>query len=154
MSRYFIRTVNTTGLAIRIVESSDADDLQRRVRAALDELETATNGGNLLVCNLAGEGDGPNYTVELIAVPLNTATPTSVVYMAGGAVPVQEPLSLVGLTATCYMAQEPGSILLQRSRALADSGIVATTPLYDELQAGGSKGLRVMGLLLHQETGP
>ena len=157
MSRYYLRINDSSGLSIRFVESSDSVDLQRRVRAELADLAAKIPGGNLVLCNLSGEGDGPNYTVELQAMPANVTSPpgAAVVYPSGadisGAVPGVV-IPLAGVTATCYMAQLPDHISDERIRALVASGLTTATDYFDEMIAGGSKGLRVMGLILHAPT--
>lgn len=134
MSRY-AQIDNFAVVAVRFVESSDPDDLEARVNAAIASLATEVGvNGNLVACNLAGSGDGFNFTVELIAVPTAESTPV------GPPVPI-EPTSLV---ARCYMAADDVELPVQRTRALTS----ITAPIYDEMIAGAAQGLRVMGLVL------
>ena len=149
MSRY-ATVIDTGNSRIDFVQSADPVDLARRVNALLIEMATLA-GARIAAINLSGAGDGHSFVAEILSVAAANDLEDVAVNVnpnAPSAVPNSE------IVAICYMASDAGvtGLVHQRSRAVAAALAAAPTfsfaKIIDEQNAGASKGLRYMGLIL------
>jgi len=115
---------NPASVAVKFVESAQADDLQARVNAVLADIFAASPVRVVTDITLAGAGDGHTFVV-LIESALASAV--------NGGLP--GPASV-----QCYLASENEALAIARGQQPLSG------PLADEQLVGSAKGTRFMGL--------
>lgn len=124
MSRYgSVSLVSADSAFSLVVESADADDLARRVNAAIASLPGTYT---VIALTLAGAGDGHTFTVTIEAGLIADVTD------GGFSSPP---------TVLCYLAADAEA--LERVQRLPPSGTLVDTQI-----AGSSKGTRFMGMVV------
>jgi len=129
---------NVASAETAFVESAQADDLQDRVNAVLDAVYAADPARAVTAITLAGAGDGHTFTVAIDHAPVTD--------VAGG---LADPSTAQVI---CYLASENEALSIARNSIQFPEGSV----IADEQLAGGAKGTRFMGLVVHvpQQTPP
>jgi hypothetical protein len=140
MSRYGV-IANTSQSQSVFIQSADPVDMQTRVNAALAALAPTAL---IVEINLVGAGDGHTFVMEIV----HAAVPADPV---AGPYPVSRGLLVLAgfLRIRCFVAGDAQEFQVQRARAIAG----VTGNLIDEFTAGGSKGTRIMGVIVEATLG-